>query len=263
MTVPIARGGTLIRLLEHVGAGRLADRVAEPGGGVERLEDRLLLSATLLGGYGGAEKALIEDVSAASLGGAVGIEVPPEDHGGDAATATSTLTNTTVFGEIETAGDQDWFSFLGQTGIQYTFASELITLPDSQLVVYDKDGITVLAFDDDSGDRVEAEASGVVMGVACVAIRAAQLAAGQAHEHARRAGPGRFALDADEDLRDRQRGRVQPIQHSQPAAIAATWFDRRGHRSHSSLVRRVKDAPSTPANARRHGARTHRLASIS
>jgi len=43
----------------------------------------------------------------------------PDDHGNDAAHATPVAVNSTTSGNIEVAGDQDWFSFQATAGKQY------------------------------------------------------------------------------------------------------------------------------------------------
>jgi hypothetical protein len=74
-----------------------------------------------------------------------------DDHGNFAATATPIAVPSTSGGVIETAGDLDWFSFSATQGTKYEFATTLLTLADSQLALYDTDGVSQLAFDDDGG----------------------------------------------------------------------------------------------------------------
>jgi subtilisin-like proprotein convertase family protein len=79
------------------------------------------------------------------------VDTTNDDHGNFAATATPIAVPSTSGGVIETAGDLDWFSFTAVMGTQYEFATTLLTLADSQLQVVDTDGVSQLAFDDDSG----------------------------------------------------------------------------------------------------------------
>jgi Matrixin/SdrD B-like domain/Bacterial pre-peptidase C-terminal domain len=128
----------------------------------QELEARLLLSASGLGELnkqplGDIDAWLNRSVASVDLpaqsdhSGTHGIVEPGDDHGNDAANSTFVQTDTTIFGDIEVAADQDWFNFLGQTGIEYTFATQLLGITDTSLVLYDTDGTTVLAFDDDGG----------------------------------------------------------------------------------------------------------------
>ncbi len=126
---------------------------------LQELEARLLLSAS------GLDKQPISDlddwlnrpvvqVDQTDLNGhdgLHGIVAPGDDHGNNAADSTFVQTDATLFGDIEIVADQDWFNFLGQAGIQYTFATELLGNSDTSLVLYDTDGVTVLASDDDGG----------------------------------------------------------------------------------------------------------------
>jgi murein DD-endopeptidase MepM/ murein hydrolase activator NlpD/Ca2+-binding RTX toxin-like protein len=74
----------------------------------------------------------------------------PDDHG-DSASAATILQPTTA-GSLETPGDVDWFRFEAAAGQRYVFETTLDSLPDSVLTLYDTDGATTLAKDDDGGD---------------------------------------------------------------------------------------------------------------
>ena len=74
-----------------------------------------------------------------------------DDHGDNAATASIISVPSIAPGNLEVAGDWDYFSFNGIMGIDYTFETHLITLTDTYLRLYDTDGVTQLAFDDDDG----------------------------------------------------------------------------------------------------------------
>lgn len=115
--------------------------------GFQELEARLLLSGSGLTAFD--QSGMIEHPDNHNIYQA--IENPDDDHGDDATEATFVQTDTTLIGEIEQVADQDWFEFQGQAGIQYTFETGLFSLSDTSLTLYDSDGITPLAFDDDSG----------------------------------------------------------------------------------------------------------------
>ena len=53
--------------------------------------------------------------------------------------------------DIEVPGDEGWFSFEGYSGTTYQVETELIGLPDTVMYLYDTDGVTQLAENDDSG----------------------------------------------------------------------------------------------------------------
>lgn len=74
-----------------------------------------------------------------------------DDHGQPAAGSTLTGSNIVQNGDLEVAGDVDWFTFFAVPGAQVTLETSLGTLPDSILRLYDTDGVTELAFDDDGG----------------------------------------------------------------------------------------------------------------
>jgi hypothetical protein len=172
MTRDNARGHRLNRLLKQVTSHSPTPSASTPGAhypptdvGLQELETRLLLSASGLDSFNGPGKLAPSDVDAwlnrpvaqidlsaqAGNGSSHGIENPSDDHGDDAANSTSVQTDTTIIGDIEVVADQDWFGFLGQTGIHYVFETALLGIIDTSLVLYDTDGTTVLAFDDDGG----------------------------------------------------------------------------------------------------------------
>ncbi len=75
-----------------------------------------------------------------------------DDHGNDASNATPVGVNSSIAGDIEVLelDDVDWFSFQAQTGYGYTFQTVLNGLTDSVLTLYDQDGTTVIAFNNDA-----------------------------------------------------------------------------------------------------------------
>lgn len=77
--------------------------------------------------------------------------IQSDDHGNEAATATPIDIGTSTTGEIEQGGDTDWFSFFVSAGQDYEFTTDLLTLSDTTLSLYDQDGETLLEFDDDGG----------------------------------------------------------------------------------------------------------------
>jgi len=75
----------------------------------------------------------------------------PDDHGNDPATATPVSVPSVVRGAIEAGGDQDWFAFQAVAGRSYVFETALSTLSDSVLSLFDRNGTTLLAYNDDWG----------------------------------------------------------------------------------------------------------------
>jgi hypothetical protein len=76
--------------------------------------------------------------------------VAPDDHGNTAARATAIDRGGTVAGQIETGGDRDWFALDVVAGRTYVFRTQLGTLRDSVLTLYDRNGVTAIATNDDS-----------------------------------------------------------------------------------------------------------------
>jgi hypothetical protein len=74
----------------------------------------------------------------------------PDDHGNSSGAATSVGVPSDTSGMIGVSGDEDWFSFTAQTGVDYVFETVLGTLGDSVLWLYDSDGVTELDFNDDA-----------------------------------------------------------------------------------------------------------------
>lgn len=76
---------------------------------------------------------------------------PDDDHGNSAAEATPTLpAKTALIGRVDPAGDRDYLSFAASAGTSYRIATEGSEF-DTVLTVYDTDGTTQVAFDDDGG----------------------------------------------------------------------------------------------------------------
>ncbi|UCG66943.1 MAG: PPC domain-containing protein, partial [Deltaproteobacteria bacterium] len=76
-----------------------------------------------------------------------------DDHGNTYSAATPISTDGTLYdGEIEIGGDVDYFSFSAASGYRYVIlTSQLVVLFDTFIHLYDTDGTTELASDDDSG----------------------------------------------------------------------------------------------------------------
>ncbi|MFC1766291.1 beta strand repeat-containing protein, partial [Planctomycetota bacterium] len=74
-----------------------------------------------------------------------------DDHGNDAASSTAIAVPSSTQGNIEVGTDVDWFKFAAAAGAEYTFETVLDSLQDSELRLYGTDGVTELAFDDNSG----------------------------------------------------------------------------------------------------------------
>ncbi len=75
--------------------------------------------------------------------------VAPDDYGNNAAAAAAIAVNSTTAGTIETGGDQDWFKFQAVAGKKYVISTTLVGLTDSVLALYDRNGTTQLAYNDD------------------------------------------------------------------------------------------------------------------
>ncbi|HMP05489.1 MAG TPA: PPC domain-containing protein, partial [Lacipirellulaceae bacterium] len=74
-----------------------------------------------------------------------------DDHGDDASSATATSDPSVNPGALASTGDVDWFVFTAVAGFDYRIEARLASLADSVLRLYDSDGVTLLAFDDDGG----------------------------------------------------------------------------------------------------------------
>ncbi len=72
-----------------------------------------------------------------------------DDHSDQTASATAITVPSLAAGNLDVRSDIDMFSFQAQAGKQYRIASLLGTLQDSYLTLYDKNGTTVLATNDD------------------------------------------------------------------------------------------------------------------
>ncbi|MFC1766157.1 DUF4347 domain-containing protein, partial [Planctomycetota bacterium] len=73
------------------------------------------------------------------------------DHGNNAASSTAIAVPSSTLGNIEVGADVDWFRFTATAGTEYAFETLLDSLQDSQLRLYDTDGVTQLQFNDDGG----------------------------------------------------------------------------------------------------------------
>ncbi|NBC34914.1 MAG: hypothetical protein GVY13_19760 [Alphaproteobacteria bacterium] len=85
---------------------------------------------------------------------------PPDDVANDESTAATVAVGESVTGEIEVAGDSDWYAVDLQAGETYAFTLEGTpsgggTLPDTYLTLYDEVG-TPIQENDDGGESFEA-----------------------------------------------------------------------------------------------------------
>ena len=76
----------------------------------------------------------------------------PDDHGDSRSNATRINVNASRSGNIEIAGDADYFSFSAVSGRSYTMRTRLGTLTDTVIALYDADGAR-LAVNDDVSDN--------------------------------------------------------------------------------------------------------------
>ncbi len=72
-----------------------------------------------------------------------------DDYGNSAASAAAIAVNSTMSGSIGTGGDQDWFKFQAVAGKKCVISTTLAGLTDSVLALYNVNGTTQLAFNDD------------------------------------------------------------------------------------------------------------------
>ncbi|MBL4846902.1 MAG: pre-peptidase C-terminal domain-containing protein, partial [Planctomycetes bacterium] len=93
----------------------------------------------------------------ALLGGSLPPPPLPDDHGNDMASATAITVGPATAGQIENAGDEDWFEITLVAGQSYNFGAP--SLDDTQITLYDTQGMQ-LAFDDDSGTGLAALIAG-------------------------------------------------------------------------------------------------------
>jgi subtilisin-like proprotein convertase family protein len=86
-----------------------------------------------------------------------------DDHGNDAATATSLTLPAARGGFIEVPGDVDWFSFTATAGTEYKIKATLGTLDAGNLQLFGTDGTTQLATNSDATPLIDwiAPADGV------------------------------------------------------------------------------------------------------
>jgi hypothetical protein len=74
-----------------------------------------------------------------------------DDHSNAAPGATHVAVPSRTIGNIDVSMDRDWFAFDAVGGRQYTLKTALLSLADSALTLFAPDGVTQLAFNDDSG----------------------------------------------------------------------------------------------------------------
>jgi hypothetical protein len=121
------------------------------------------------GSTGGAERGGTDDSGTAAGGGGssdggeggAGGEVSgSDDHGNGPATATTIAAGAPATpGELETAGDQDWFAFAARSGHIY-FVTGTETSVGVSLLLYGPDGTTLLSTEDSASLTFEIAAAG-------------------------------------------------------------------------------------------------------
>src|SRR5688572_4512155 len=74
-----------------------------------------------------------------------------DDHGDAASTASPLALGARASGRISPEGDLDWFKLNASAGVDYVAETSSPAPMDTTLRLVDRDGRTVLAFDDDSG----------------------------------------------------------------------------------------------------------------
>lgn len=91
--------------------------------------------------------------SVTPIGGGGG-EEPTDDHGNSAFLSTHIEVPSLTAGVIETSRDPDWFNFDAQEGVAYVFEVKPGSLPDSTLTLVNRNGVSVIAFDDNGGTNM-------------------------------------------------------------------------------------------------------------
>ena len=77
--------------------------------------------------------------------------VAPDDDHRNRPTSATRISNGSYAGDLEVSADVDWFAFPAEAGQTIRIETELGTLANSVLTLYDADGTTVLGADDNSG----------------------------------------------------------------------------------------------------------------
>ena len=77
------------------------------------------------------------------------LTVAPANIPSSASSATMVAVGGNVAGNIETGGNAEWYQFQAVAGTSYTIRTQLTTLRDSVLYLYNRDGKTQLAWNDD------------------------------------------------------------------------------------------------------------------
>ena len=84
---------------------------------------------------------------------AVGPTAPKfDDHADGPTEATPIVIGDDLDGRLEFGNDEDWFAFEGVAGATYQIETMLDSLPDSVLRIYDSNGQTMVAYNDDGGE---------------------------------------------------------------------------------------------------------------
>ena len=80
-----------------------------------------------------------------------------DDYSGDTGTSGRISSNGSVQGTVNFNGDRDWFAITLQAGQDYTFRLDGGSLSDPLFEIYDQNGISPLATDDDGGAGLNAQ----------------------------------------------------------------------------------------------------------
>jgi subtilisin family serine protease len=73
------------------------------------------------------------------------------NNGNNTPGVTAISAGATLAGKLDVSAKEGWYSFQAVAGTKYTINTQLVTLRDSVLSLYDRDGKTVLATNDDFG----------------------------------------------------------------------------------------------------------------
>jgi len=144
--LPVAPAGTRFRLFDQNGVTRLVSG-ADSSGGVQTIVWTAPASASFF--------VSVAAGSSGNLGAYTmsGVAIT-DDHGDSSNEPTSIFAGATVFGNLETIGDEDWFSFNASEGVLYHITTSTSSLSDANLSLVSTNGVARIMIDDSGSDDV-------------------------------------------------------------------------------------------------------------
>ena len=109
----------------------------------------VLMAVMLVAGIAMADKPVLEKPVPAYNGNSRAAEVEPND---DYMTANPLVVGDDMAAAIDPAGEMDFFAFTGTAGMEVVFETLAGDIGDTKMSVYDVDGVTELAYNDDGGE---------------------------------------------------------------------------------------------------------------